>query len=29
MKIYVNPGRTLSGPGSGSIGIKNESVEIE
>jgi N-acetylmuramoyl-L-alanine amidase len=27
MKIYVNPGHTLSGPGSGSIGIKNESVE--
>jgi N-acetylmuramoyl-L-alanine amidase len=27
MKICVNPGHTLSGSGSGSVGIKNESVE--
>jgi N-acetylmuramoyl-L-alanine amidase len=27
MKICVNPGHTLNGPGSGSIGIKNESIE--
>jgi N-acetylmuramoyl-L-alanine amidase len=27
MKICVNPGHTLGGPGSGSVGIKNESIE--
>lgn len=27
MKICINPGHTLSGSGSGAIGIKNESIE--
>lgn len=27
MKICINPGHTLNGPGSGSVGIKNESIE--